>query len=453
LNSSQSLTVSHWLARLVGVAGAIVFTFFGILGIVSNSPCAVILFIPLTLASIALALLYGRTTIGQQGILHSAPLGCYALEWGEIRAVVIDTGGNTVVFKGEGKQLVLPGFAFWAGRDKPAAMALLGEELKQRGIEVSRGFAAFAISRHCRVKGPLGQGKDASADQVVPLPGPGALSKENAAAPADQGGIAQHLEYLNSLRKPALGLRKSAGKRFSKIGGLPNLPGDLPWPEWKERPLAFLCQVELSGLPPGTPFPGLPPSGCLYFFYDQQESRWGFDPNDKGSWRVLYTPGDMQDRPEREAPEALDADNIYGEKPVALSPIQTYPDWQDERVDGLQLTSKQRDEYIALCASVFENQPAHHLLGYPSPVQSNDMDLECQLVSNGLYCGDPSGHENPRAKELAAGRSDWILLLQLDTDDETGMMWGDSGMLYFWIKQDDLAARRFDNCWMILQCC
>jgi hypothetical protein len=31
----------------------------------------------------------------------------------------------------------------------------------------------------------------------------------------------------------------------------------------------------------------------------------------------------------------------------------------------------------------------HRLLGYAEPVQS-EMELECELVTNGLYCGDSS---------------------------------------------------------------
>lgn len=45
------------------------------------------------------------------------------------------------------------------------------------------------------------------------------------------------------------------------------------------------------------------------------------------------------------------------------------------------------------------------------------------------------------------------MLLQLDSDEENAeLMWGDSGCVYFWIRKQDLAARRFDRCWAILQC-
>ncbi len=156
-SSIFSATVSHWPARLIGVVGVIVFALFSALAIAANSPCGLIFFIPLTLACIPLALLYGQTTMNQWGITHSAPLQRYALGWDEIHEVVMDIGDNTVVFKGEGRQLVLPGFLFWAGRDRSAARELMARELKRRGIKTSKGFAVFAMSRHCRVKGPLDQ--------------------------------------------------------------------------------------------------------------------------------------------------------------------------------------------------------------------------------------------------------------------------------------------------------
>jgi uncharacterized protein YwqG len=44
------------------------------------------------------------------------------------------------------------------------------------------------------------------------------------------------------------------------------------------------------------------------------------------------------------------------------------------------------------------------------------------------------------------------LLLQIDSDDALGSVWGDLGRVYFWIRDQDLAARRFDRIWHVMQC-
>jgi uncharacterized protein YwqG len=80
------------------------------------------------------------------------------------------------------------------------------------------------------------------------------------------------------------------------------------------------------------------------------------------------------------------------------------------------------------------------------------MQLEAALVTSGLYCGDATGYEDPRAQVVAASADEWQLLLQLDSDDRADLMWGDGGMLYFWIRAQDLAERRFEMVWMTLQC-
>ena len=90
--------------------------------------------------------------------------------------------------------------------------------------------------------------------------------------------------------------------------------------------------------------------------------------------------------------------------------------------------------------------------GFPNPVQGDAMELECQLASNGIYAGEPSANEEPRAKALADGAGDWRLLLQVDSDDSLNVMWGDAGILYFWIREQDARARRFDRAWLVLQC-
>ena len=46
------------------------------------------------------------------------------------------------------------------------------------------------------------------------------------------------------------------------------------------------------------------------------------------------------------------------------------------------------------------------------------------------------------------------MLLQLSTleKEEWELMWGDCGMLYFYIRRQDLAQKRFENAWFSLQC-
>ncbi|MNE64597.1 hypothetical protein D3C80_1600170 [compost metagenome] len=81
------------------------------------------------------------------------------------------------------------------------------------------------------------------------------------------------------------------------------------------------------------------------------------------------------------------------------------------------------------------------------------MELECQLVTNGLNCGDETGYNDPRRKELEQDKDDWVLLLKVDSEEEkTGMLWGDCGRIYFWIKKQDLTKKNFDQVWCILQC-
>ncbi|MGE7094207.1 DUF1963 domain-containing protein [Lysinibacillus sp. NPDC048646] len=89
--------------------------------------------------------------------------------------------------------------------------------------------------------------------------------------------------------------------------------------------------------------------------------------------------------------------------------------------------------------------------GHPDMIQG-DMYLQWQFVTNGLYCGDPTAYNHPLHMELEPHAKDWHLLLQLDSEDGLGYMWGDSGKLYFWIRKEDCKNKKFDKAWTVLQC-
>jgi uncharacterized protein YwqG len=269
----------------------------------------------------------------------------------------------------------------------------------------------------------------------------------------------------------ALSLTESRTTR-SVFGGAPLVPKDFEWPTYTPPPrkyppavlknlgipqppdpvpraLDFLLQLDLAGLPSLDEPNQLPTEGLLTFFYDCENQPWGYDPAHQDSFRVVLLSGD--DLVTRLPPNPpLEA------RGLVLSPGETLPHIGSRTYDQLTAETDLPDSYFEF-VSEFErgfypgNGGTHRLFGHSSNVQG-DMQLEAQLVSHGLYCGDSSGYSDPRRESLEAGASDWILLLQLDSDDGAQVMWGDMGMLYFWIRRQDLATRRFDRAWFTLQC-
>ena len=242
----------------------------------------------------------------------------------------------------------------------------------------------------------------------------------------------------------------------SKIGGLPDLPAGTKWPLWKNIPLSFLCQINLHDLHRYQCCNELPVSGWLYFFYNAEQKTWGFDPQDIGSWKVIYYNGHEKDLT-RYKPIDIQEDEkeylIYEPCQVSFYEAVSMPGKNGDLIDQI-IMDDELDSYIDFIEKLSQEYPyetEHQLLGHSNPIQGN-MRLECQLVTNGIYCGDCSGYQDQRRKILESGTKDWRLLLQIDSDDNPDMMWGDLGKLYFWIRQQDLYNNDFDKVWMILQC-
>lgn len=231
----------------------------------------------------------------------------------------------------------------------------------------------------------------------------------------------------------------------SRIGGEPDLPPGFPWPTWKGKPLAFVAQVEIAAVQTYSVCRDLPKDGLLQFYYAAAAGTWGFDPADRGSWRVMHIR--RADLERRAWPSGLDEESRFRSCQVSLSKdfsIGPLPD--DLQEDAV-------DEVVDLVIDLQANDLGRltYLLGYPTEIQG-EMQEQCALVSGGIYCGNPSGYSDPRGAELGRDAANWRLLLQVGSESEAGMMWGDAGCLYFWIRERDLADGRFDDVWMILQC-
>lgn len=265
----------------------------------------------------------------------------------------------------------------------------------------------------------------------------------------NDGPIRDVAALVATLTSPAIQVVVNDSPSLSHFGGSPNLPSSKEWPERGGAKLGFLARLSLTEIHLALAVPWLPKSGALLFFYDLDKQPWGFDPKDRGGFAVILVP----------ELHTLDQNLTSGDKAssiahrnVGFRRVDVIPSWENEIVRSLKLTDRELDELEKLTTAAFHDSPKHQISGVPYPIQGDHMDLMCQLASNGVYCGNAEGFKSQRALELQDARANWRLLFQMDTDDDLGVMWGDGGILYFWVEEQEARKGNFENAWLILQC-
>jgi uncharacterized protein YwqG len=267
--------------------------------------------------------------------------------------------------------------------------------------------------------------------------------------------LSQYAPALAKLVRPAVEIRTHAvaaaalAVGASRIGGAPDLPARFRWPRYEGKPLAFVAQIDLGAVGRVMPDGPLPTRGHLWFFYASDQTHWGFDPKDAGS-SVVHYEADGPLAP-RALPDDLPPEGRFAPCAVTFTPYADIPDSRDGRNPTAGGDDATEERYDDARNSLTSLATAHKLLGYPDTIQG-PMESQCAAVTNGVSMGDGQGARDPRFHALEATQYDWRLLMQVDGDEAAKMMWGDAGKLYFWIRDQDLRARRFDKAWMILQC-
>ena len=251
----------------------------------------------------------------------------------------------------------------------------------------------------------------------------------------------------------------------SKIGGNPYVPADFEWPYYTscdylgenkaERPLSFLAQFDMKDLAPLDAEGVLPKTGMLSFFYEMRTMRWGFEPDDLNAARVYFFP-ELDSLQERDLPDGIDEYDIVPEFAVDFAKHISIPEIGDYR----EADKPGWDDYEE-CSQAAGYEPDEwgtytKFLGYPDTIQG-PMEEECEAVTRGYSQGCPEDYAmipDEEKVDIAKKAKDWMLLFQMGTVEKDGyeLMFGDCGHIYFWIRKEDLAARRFDKVWMILQC-
>ncbi|WP_249280984.1 YwqG family protein [Paenibacillus sp. 7516] len=240
----------------------------------------------------------------------------------------------------------------------------------------------------------------------------------------------------------------------SKVGGNPDLPEDLEWPTWKEYDMSFISQINLADCPQQL---SLPSSGLLSFFYAVKPmyAEMGFY-NDPSTCRVFYFDSDgLEKLARRNTPKSLTDLEKVKPNQILFEPQFSVPTSESAYLESLGLGWNGNIENFAKYWKLFlpnwsTKGYINRLMGHPDPIQG-DMQVSCELTY-GPYKWIENNNPEIRDKVLNSALK-WRLLLQIDSEEEkTGMMWGDSGRIYYWIHEDDLANLCFERVICVMQC-
>ncbi|MFE5597039.1 YwqG family protein [Streptomyces sp. NPDC056549] len=241
-----------------------------------------------------------------------------------------------------------------------------------------------------------------------------------------------------------------------QLGGLPGLPSAYDWPKWEGHgPLSFVASIDCAGLPTAAGDIDLPEAGTLLGFYfdgqlDDDEAL--VFAEDRESWaraRVLYVAAG-EEVVEHGTPAEV---ALYPVVPLTARLEMTaaepwHPRIRDAFTAGARLGYRYNHPVCSqeLLAAMWEfDDEVRHQIGRHAHSVQNPVGIE---VAEAALIGEGSW-DDPRLSEEAG---DSVLFAQFDSEDAVDMMWGDAGALYWLIRPEDLAERRFERAMFTWQC-
>ena len=258
----------------------------------------------------------------------------------------------------------------------------------------------------------------------------------------DDKKVIHYTELLKSFSRDAIQISLAQDDNAplptgcSKYGGRPDVADDFQWPHDNSGyPLSLLLQIDCADLAFLDREGLLPTSGHLYFFYELSEMR---RDGKKNSVRVIYNDKPSSQLHPLDYPVNLDKHYQLQECRLQFSQRTSFP--CPEEVGHLIHKRVKTKDNIELA------------------VASDRLEEKYWTGSEGI--GNMLGYAFLIQKPIVKDLSDHVLLLQLDSseyweeDDKTPheLQFGNGGCIYFYIKREDLLARRFDSITFALQC-
>jgi uncharacterized protein YwqG len=261
-------------------------------------------------------------------------------------------------------------------------------------------------------------------------------------------GLEQYSSTLVPLLKPGIGIVTHPADETtipvgaSKFGGSPDLPRHEKWPELYGHSLDFIAQINLADVRAYDINHQLTSSGTLFFFHNESrlmaiENVWA-----KSRGTILYYEGDISALERRQAPQH----EYYAACTLSFIQDVNLPEYMDLVSSGIikGMPDQHRDAYTGLAENIsvvsYKASKANRMFGYPNHVQGSPFS-EAEGIAN----------NETHFKELSLINREWVLLLQVDSDSNANMFWGDYGTLYFCILKEDLQQNRFNKVIVVSQ--
>ncbi|MBQ8749358.1 MAG: DUF1963 domain-containing protein [Clostridia bacterium] len=276
---------------------------------------------------------------------------------------------------------------------------------------------------------------------------------------ADEIAIEQWQEVFKKIEKKSVYFKATSKNSFNKIGGKPNLPNELKWPTLNGTPLSFIAQIDLSTLPKNNAIIPNETSGALFVFGILIDGCYFGDEEDgQKAYRVLYSKNTTA--PECEFPKNLDIDARYEPQYLQSSKIvYDLPVSIEDNFKDFNISLASFDNYIeALEMKKAEDSNLLNLHekacikfgGYEEFMQGRIL----KIVNNGN-----TNEENKNTIKInnlinIAEDEQSVFLCQIKSQCDKGenMYIGDGGIIYIYIKKEDLMLGNFKNFYVAMQC-
>lgn len=226
-------------------------------------------------------------------------------------------------------------------------------------------------------------------------------------------------------------------------------------------PMAFLGQFDLSELARDEGFDAtLSNEGRLLLFYDFWEMPEEFVPEASVGWRLIWDRTPTSELVRADVPAELSSISndewscVFRAARISARSVITPIPPSDKSWDAFPLDDDDALETYQEWLDQFgtpdmNDRDNHQLGGFPQPLQ-NGLQARSQLAANGVNCGTSEVWQTDTAKELLKSAGEWRLVLQIGVDRHAGIK--PPGAFYVIMREQDIAARRFDLARVTYQC-